>query len=160
MRDTKKSFLWIVSILTKHQIPFVILGGLAARTYGSPRPLNDIDIDIPVQYFKVILADIKPYIIYGPDHYVDARWDEQVITFNYEDQEIDIGGGDTVKICDARTGKWRNMHTDFENVERKEVFGEVVPVISREHLVEYKSMLDGDHQQIDIKAILKAINYQ
>jgi len=154
MRNTKKSFLWIVSILKRHQIPFVILGGLAARIYGSPRPLNDIDIDIPVKYFEVILKDIKPYIIYGPDHYIDAAWDEQVITLNYEGQEIDIGGGDTVKIYDAKTGEWRDMPTDFENVERKEVFGLVVPVISREHLVEYKSMLDGNHQQFDIKAIL------
>lgn len=154
MRDTKKSFLWIVNILEKHRVPFVIIGGLSARIYGSPRPLNDIDIDIPVKYFDVILEDIKPYIIYGPDHYVDARWDEQAITLNHEGQEIDLCGGDTIKIRDRRTGEWRNMPTDFIHVEKMEVFGVVVPVIKKENLVAYKSMLDGEHQQVDIKAIL------
>ncbi len=158
MKNTKKSLLWIVEILNKHNVPFVISGGFSAKIYGSLRPLNDIDIDIPVEYFKTILADIKPYITYGPDHYTDERWDLQLITLNHEGQEIDLSGGDTVRICDARTGQWHNMPTDFTNVEQKKVFGITVPVIPPKDLIDYKSMLAGDHQKIDIQAASQYLN--
>jgi hypothetical protein len=153
MRNTEKSFHWIVSILNKHQVPFVISGGFAAKIYGSPRALNDIDIDIPEKHFDLILKDIKPYIIYGPSHYLDERWDLQLITLNHKGQEIDLSSGDTLKICDARTGIWQDMPSDFENVEHKKVFGIMVPVIKRDDLINYKSMLSGEHQKIDIQAI-------
>jgi hypothetical protein len=151
-RDTKKTLHCISGLLRKHRVPFVISGGFSAKIYGSPRPLNDIDMDIPARYFDTILEDIRPYIIYGPDQYVDERWDLQLITLNHEGQEVDISGGDTVHICDARTGEWADVPADFENVEHKEVLGIVVPVVRPEDLISYKSMLAGDHQQIDIDA--------
>ena len=45
-RHTKEAFEWIISILRNHKIPFEIIGGFAARLYGSRRMLADIDIDI------------------------------------------------------------------------------------------------------------------
>lgn len=135
-------------------MPFVLTGGLAAKSYGSPRPLNDIDVDIHDADFNQILNDIRPYIIYGPARYIDERWDLLLVTLNHNGQEIDISGGDSLKICDARTGEWKSNHTDFSHVEHRNVLGQVVPVISRDDLVAYKSMLEGPHQKIDIQAAL------
>lgn len=152
MKNPEKTFQWIVGIFNKHSIPFVITGGLAGKSYGSPRPLNDIDIDIHNKDFGLILDDIRPYIVFGPAQYKDERWDLLLATLNYEGQELDISGGDTLKICDARTGEWKLSPTNFSNVEQREVFGITVPVISRDDLIAYKSMLQGEHQKVDIQA--------
>lgn len=153
MKNPEKTFQWIIGVLNKHSVPFVVTGGLAGKSYGSLRPLNDIDIDIHDKDFNLIMDDIKPHIVFGPDHYEDKRWDLLLATLNHEGQEIDISGGDTLKICDARTGEWKLNQTDFSNIERREIFGITVPVILRGDLIGYKSMLQGEHQQVDIQAI-------
>lgn len=153
MKNPEKTFVWIVSLLQARGVPFVVVGGLAAKSYGSPRPLNDIDIDIPDASFDIIRDAIGRYAVFGPARYRDERWDVLLATLNHEGQEIDISGGDSTKICDVRTREWIASPTDFSAVERREIFGIIVPVQTREHLVAYKSMLAGEHQQDDIRAI-------
>ena len=79
----ENAFKWIVLIFENKNIPFVVTGGFAAKIYGSPRPLNDIDIDIHDTDFSLIKDDILPYVIFGPDHYHDERWDLLLATLNY-----------------------------------------------------------------------------
>ena len=74
-RDTEAAFKWIVGLLQKYSIPFQISGGFAAKLYGSNRELADIDIGIPDSRFEDIYEEIKPYLIYGPEHYLDDEWD-------------------------------------------------------------------------------------
>jgi hypothetical protein len=152
LRDSEKTFRWITGILNRRGIPFVISGGLAAKSYGSPRPLNDIDIDVHDPDVAAIADEVKPYIIKSPGRYIDERWDCVLMTLNHEGQEIDICGGDTVRICDARTGEWVESPTNFDHTETRELFGVPVSVVSRQDLIAYKSMLAGDHQQVDIRA--------
>ncbi|MFH1261142.1 MAG: hypothetical protein ABIJ10_03590 [Candidatus Micrarchaeota archaeon] len=157
-KNPKKALLWIVGILKKHSVQFQISGGLAARVYGSQRPLNDIDIDIPEEKFEAILNDVKDYIIYEPSWYKDKVWDLYLMTLNYHGQEIDIGGAYKIKICDERTGKWHDFPADFSTVEMRVVFDISVPVISRKALIWYKNILavDGQpHQKEDIGVIKK-----
>ncbi len=153
MKDPQKTLNWIVDIFKKNNIPFVITGGLAAKSYGSPRELNDIDIDIHDKDLYLISEQVKPYIVFGPKKYKDERWDLLLLMLNHEGQDIDISGGDTLKICDARSGEWEVDTTDFSDVEKRDIFGIQVPVISKKRLIDYKSMLVGEHQKIDIKAI-------
>jgi len=153
MKNTEKAFKWIVGILEKHGILFQITGGLAARIYGSKRSLNDIDIDIPDSCFSRILKDVEKFIVYGPAHYIDERWDCKLMTLKFEEQEIDISGADSMKICDARTGEWKSMPTDFSRSVEKNIFGINVPVIPPEALVDYKQMLIGEHQKEDIASV-------
>lgn len=151
-RDTKKALKWIVDILNKHQVPFQISGGCAAKIYGSPRELNDIDINIPENYFEKILADVKPYIIFGPTQYKDKKWDLYLMTLNYLGQEIDIGG-QNAKISTKDRSQWVDFRTDFSKVVKKDFLGLEVPVIPKEDLISYKQMLDGEHQQVDIESV-------
>jgi hypothetical protein len=149
---TKSALIWITDILNKYQVPFQISGGFAAKMYGSPRPLNDIDIDIPKEKFEKILEDVKEYIVEGPEDYRDEKWDLYLMTLNYHGQEIDIGSAD-IKIYDSAAGVWIPFTTNFEKSVWKEVAGIKVPVMPKEELVFYKKYLDGDHQKVDIEAI-------
>lgn len=151
-QKTIDALVWITSILNKYEILFQISGGLAAKLYGSSRPLNDIDIDIPKECFEKILKDVKEYIIFGPADYKDKKWDLYLMTLNYNGQEIDIGSAD-IKIYDAKTDKWLSFTTNFESSVWKDVAGMKVPVMPKAELISYKRFLDGEHQKIDIKAI-------
>lgn len=154
--NAKKAFRWIINILKKHKIPFQITGGLAAHVYGSNRQLNDIDIEIPENRFNDILSDVKKYINFGPSQYVDERWNVFLLTLNYKDQKIDISSAFKVKICDARTKKWRNMPSNFKKRKYKLIFGENVPVVTKDDLIAYKNILKRKEDKQDIKAILKS----
>ena len=153
MKDTEKALLWIVSILNNKKIPFQISGGFAAKIYGSPRELNDIDIDILDENFPDIFEDVKQYIIYGPENYKDEKWDALLMTLNYEGQDIDITGATNGKISNKDRSAWLKYPCDFNKVTYKEVFEITVPVIQKEDLINYKRELDGEHQLIDIEAI-------
>ncbi|MFA4819678.1 MAG: hypothetical protein WC613_01830 [Candidatus Aenigmatarchaeota archaeon] len=153
MENTKEAFHWIIGVLKRYDVPFQITGGLAAKIYGSPRPLNDFDIDVPDERLREIVLDVRPYIVFGPAHHRDERWDILLMTLEYKGQEIDIDGGYGIKICDARTGKLVPVPTDFSHYEEREIFGLKVPVIPREDLIAYKRMLVGEHQQVDIQSV-------
>ncbi|MSR79086.1 MAG: MazG-related protein [Candidatus Taylorbacteria bacterium] len=151
-RDTKKALEWIVGVLRKHQVSFQISGGCAAKIYGSPRELNDIDIRIPEDCFEKIMADVKPFIIYGPEHYIDQKWDLYLVTLEHAGQEIDIGGGNA-KISTKNRDTWIDFPTDFSKAVMRTFLGLEVPVIPKKDLVAYKKLLDGDHQIIDIQSV-------
>ncbi len=155
MKNTEAAFRWIITLLHQHGIPFQISGGLAARAYGATRPLNDIDIDVPEDRFAELVPDVKKYITFGPARQVDERWDVFALVLEYERQEIDISGANTIRVCDARTQKWISLPADFSTAEVREIFGMKVPVMNRRELISYKQMLEGRHQQEDIDAALK-----
>ncbi len=141
VKNTEGAFKWIVGLLQKHSIPFQISGGLAARLYGSTRDLADIDIGIPDDRFDDLYRDVKQYIIYGPERYLDDEWDLKLMTLKYQGQEIDIAGRDNIKIFDKSNKIWTPAHRDLTISEDKEVYGIIVPVIPKESLIAYKSKI-------------------
>lgn len=56
----------------------------------------------------------------------------------YEGQQIDIAGGESVRLFDRNERIWKPDPTDFVNVETREIYGLVVPVVLKESLVRYK----------------------
>lgn len=149
----KNALVWITGILNSKEIPFQISGGLAAKIYGSPRPLNDIDIDISEGNFPDIYEEVRPYIIYGPDRYRDEKWDCYLMTLNYFGQEIDICGAKNTKITTKNRKSWIPLLSDLKDVSYENYLGIMVPVMPKKKLVDYKSQLDGDHQEVDINSI-------
>jgi len=149
---------WIINILEEHEIQYSISGGFAAHLYGSPRPINDIDLDIPEDDFDKIYGEVKDFIIFGPANYKDARWDLKLMTLNYHGQEIDISGAFEQKIHDDNQQKWLHDPTDFTDLNTIPFDGLDLKVITPENLLAYKKLLIGDHQAIDIKAVEKFIS--
>ena len=149
---TLRALHWIVSELDHRHIPYQISGGFAAKLYGSPRPLNDIDIDIPDDAFTEIEPVLRPYLSYGPARYADAKWDILLMTADYMGQEIDVSGGMSARMTAKCDREWLESPCDFSRTLRMPVEGVEVSVIHPADLATYKSHLNGEHQAFDVCA--------
>ncbi|MFZ3019950.1 MAG: hypothetical protein WA051_00265 [Minisyncoccia bacterium] len=149
---TIEALKFMVELFNKHNIPYRIGGGFAAKIYGSSRPLNDIDFGIPDKYFATIFPEISEYITYGPSRYIDGKWDCELITLKYHEQEIDISGTDTMKISNKNRTEWIKHNELSDDGLDICIQGVDVKVMHPRELMKYKMELDGDHQLIDIKA--------
>jgi ribosomal protein S18 acetylase RimI-like enzyme len=152
-KDTKAAFIWIIDILKKLNIPFQIAGGLAAIAHGASRPLEDIDIDIPEEYFPLVKDEVKNFIVYGPNQFKDETWDLMLMTLNYKGQLIDLSGAFYTKVYNKNTKKWQVFSTNFAKVDMKKCFDLDVPVISKDELLSYKKIIARPVDLIDIEQI-------
>lgn len=151
----KKALFWITDILEKHNIPFQIVGGLAVKAYGSPRPLVDIDIEIPEESFSKIQNEVSAYIIYGPAQLKEERWDLFLMTLNYEGQEVDISGAYTTKVYDILGKIWVTLNPDFSKIANLNLYGKILPIISKEQLIAYKKILLREVDVLDLQYLEK-----
>src|SRR6266702_7492002 len=76
---------WVVSLLTRYEIPYQICGGMAAKAYGVTRPLVDIDFYAALQespHFQEFLKEIHPYLIREWSPHLSASWDIIYLALN------------------------------------------------------------------------------
>lgn len=157
IKKTKEALKWIIDILKNHNILFQITGGLAARIYGSNRPLADIDIEISDNKIFEIQNEVKKYIIFGPRRYKDKEFDLLLMTLKYKGQEIDICGIDSQKLYNKKAGKWIRESINLDKIKKKKVHGVIIPVISLKNLINYKKILSRDVDIQDVKTLQKVI---
>jgi predicted nucleotidyltransferase len=153
MKQTEAAFHWVVDTLESLHIPFQVTGGLAARVYGSDRELADIDIDIPEECILTITEYAKPWVVYGPERYVNDTFDMVVMTIEKDGQEIDIAGFGSGKIFQKSTGMWIPDKVHLIHAERMIVFGREVPVIAKHDLIAYKQSIAREVDIEDIRQI-------
>jgi hypothetical protein len=151
MKDTEGAFKWIISIINSKKILYQITGGFAARLYGSQRELADIDIEIPDGDFEKIIPEVKEFIVYGPDQYVDENWNLKLMTLDNKGQLIDICG--KAKIFDQNTQNWVDEEVDFAESVDFVVYDMNVKVVSKHDLLAYKSKLLWEVDRQDIEAL-------
>ncbi len=152
MKNTEKAFLWIIEILEENNIPFKISGGFAARAYGVNRELADIDIEVNDKDILLISDKVKTCITHGPYRYKDDNWDLELMTLQYEGQEIDITGIGA-RIFNKENGVWNNSSTDLNNYELIEIYGKKVPVEKIDSLIAYKTKLSREVDVEDIRQL-------
>ena len=152
---TIETLRWMTRTLDALSIPYQISGGFAAKLYGSPRPLNDIDFDIPDDAFPLIEPHLRPHLVYGPDRYIDEKWDILLMTADYAGQEIDVSGGTTGRMTSKGDVAWMESPSDFESTIRMTLEDMSLQVIPPRALAAYKWHLNGDHQRADIEAALR-----
>lgn len=150
-RNTEEALRWIVALFHKHQIPFQISGGFAARLYGSNRELNDIDIGIPDDCFEKLYPDVKEYVVFGPEHYKSEKWNLKLMALRYKNQKIDIAGRNTISFFSEKEQKWIPAHRDLTEATFMEVYGLTVPVIPKDKLIAYKKRLGREVDLLDIE---------
>lgn len=146
---------WIIGILDKHNVKYTLSGGFGAQFYGSTRPLNDIDFDIPEDDFDVILDDVKEYVTIGPMHYKDDQWDIKFIRLDYHGVGIDFGGACDARLYDAEKKEWVHFPVDFSKRREFEVNGLKICVMDPYELIAYKKVLSRDCDKKDVAAMEK-----
>ncbi|WMS44788.1 hypothetical protein RDV64_10560 [Acuticoccus sp. MNP-M23] len=146
---------WIDHKLRAHDLPYQIVGGLAAIAHGASRPLHDIDLYAPLRTEAAagFLADIAQHVVWGPEAVVDGPWDIFYMKLVHGGQKIEIGDSAHPKIRDAASGEWVCQHIDFAASVQKDVFGCTVPVMPAAQLIAYKTMLDREVDRQDISEI-------
>ncbi|MEJ2622514.1 MAG: hypothetical protein P8163_20380 [Candidatus Thiodiazotropha sp.] len=154
-QDHIKALQWIVNLLRSHDIPFLVCGGLATIGYGAKRDLNDIDLFVPTEHFRRVVALGKTHISKPAQHYCEAAegWDLEYVQFIYSGVKIEVGNPDSAKILDHASGRWVDLQLDFSSVEITQVFGIELPLIKQEELTAYKSKLARAVDQQDIRAM-------
>jgi hypothetical protein len=147
---TGEAFRWVVDLLDRTAIPYLIVGGLAARAYGSTRALADIDMYIPGDRFTDLVAEISEYVTFGPERVVTEHWDIVFVAMEFAGQRFEFGDADKCKIFDSTRRLWIEQDIDLSKFELMELFGSAVHVMKRERLIEYKNLLGRD---VDLKDI-------
>lgn len=157
---TLEALKWLVGILDENEVPYRIGGGAAAYIYGSGRYINDIDVSLSGQYFERLVPAVEKYIVTGPKHYLNEKWDCTTLSLEYNGQDIDLTDSDTLLMRDKANSKWIENKTIYKKHKDmvKEVNGVKVSLMHPRVLVEYKKELSGEHQQHDIDFLERYIN--
>ena len=158
MKDSSAALKWIVTELRERNIPFALVGGIAANAYGTTRPLNDIDIDIPEKFLDALSRELGEFKTFGPERSISDCFDCQLLGFSYQGQEIELSGAEGLLIKDTSISKWVSWPTDLSKIEQCTVLGLTVPVMAREQLIAYKRLAGRETDLIDVYQLEKGYN--
>ena len=149
------AFKWIIDTLHSLDISYQVVGGLAAKFYGSTRPLHDIDFYVPHESFSKLEQELKEHIVFGPKLHQDENWDLVFMKLNYKNQLIEFGDADNTKYFNSDSQRWVKEKIDFAEPNVIEFEGIEVNVMPRQKLIQYKQRLNRKVDQIDIREIQK-----
>jgi len=144
------AYRWIHHLLVDNEIPFQIVGGFAASLYGGSRPVADIDLYIPKANGGIVSTLVGSYVSKPLKHYVEAGWDLEYLQLIYQEQKIEIGLTPGTKILSS-TGEWVDLEVDFNQSTIIQDRGLHIPVMPREQLICYKSILNREVDVLDIQ---------
>ena len=145
---------WIVDVLRCADVPYQVVGGLAARAYGARRPLVDLDFYVPTSRLVAVAAVTQTYVTRPPSHHRDEDWDLTFMKLEYEGQPIELGGADGARYFDRQAGLWREAGIRFDTSVEATIFGIRIPVMPLDQLIEYKLRLDRDVDRQDVAEIV------
>ena len=156
MSGDRQALGWIVEVLRRTDVPFQVVGGLAARAYGAKRPLSDLDFYVPTSRLEDVADVTAAYVSRLPSHYKDACWDLTFMKLDYDGRAIELGGAGGARYFDRKAGLWREAGICFDFSVERTIFGIRVPVMPRDQLIEYKQRLDRDVDRQDVAEMLGA----
>ena len=96
---------------------------------------------------------MQPYITNGPARFKGNKWDLLLMTLNYQGQEIDLSGSDSISIFNEQTNAWVKLTENLAEATIKNIFEMSLPVIPIQSLIYYKKILSRDVDLIDIEQI-------
>lgn len=148
---------WIVTILDAQEVPYQVVGGLAAHAHGGSRPLNDIDLYAPLAGRHGLLQSLAPRTVWGPERFRDEAWDLVFMKLDFNGVRIEIGdSAPAPRYFDRQRSRWADQVIDFDASERISVFDVCVSVMPLQELLGYKAALGREVDLIDIKELTGA----
>jgi hypothetical protein len=144
---------WIAGLLRDRNIPFLVCGGLAARAYGSDRDLNDIDLFVPGKHFAAVVQAGREFVCKAAEHRQEAGWDLTYVQFLYEGVKVEVGCAEDVRLFDADKQAWVSLQIDFSRYQTMHFLGLELPIMLKDDLVQYKSVLSRTVDVQDVRAI-------
>lgn len=151
------ALLWIKNILVKEDIPYQVVGGLAARAYGATRAINDIDMYIPFERAEDLLVHVKDFISKPFKHYEEELWDVHYFQLKYKDQKIEIGLSPGAKYFDSKNNEWVEQNIVFSSSHPRKIFDIDILVMPRQELIDYKLRLGREVDLIDAAQMEAAV---
>ena len=140
--------------MERHCVPYVVVGGLAARAYGAIRPVVDIDLYAPFDLAGAALGEMQPNVIWGPQRYADDHWDLTFLKADFRGRRVELGDSSNApRFFDARAGRWVSQHIDYGASVRVELFGVRTAVMPKQELVSYKLALGRRVDLVDVGQI-------
>jgi hypothetical protein len=150
----KAALYWILDLLEKKQIDYLITGGLAANAYGSLRPLADIDLYVPDKNMAELEQSAKPYVISPIHNRRSAFWDIIYMVLSYQEQKIEIVSSHDLNMLDTTRLVWIKQSVDFSRYQWKVIFERKARIMERKDLIAYKRMINRDVDRLDIQNML------
>lgn len=144
---------WIAGRLRELEVPFQVVGGLAALAHGASRELNDIDLYVPEGALERLLPELREHHSHGPVRYRDDRWDCYFMEVRYAGEEIELAEAPRPRYRRGPDRPWREADVDFGASVRRDIFGVEVPVMPAEALVAYKRHLGRPVDRQDVRSL-------
>lgn len=152
--DLSDALRWISDLLNELDVPFQVVGGLAAMVYGASRPLVDIDMYVPDAALHRIAMRARPYLEQPPYHHVDSHWDLTFMKLRRSGWIIELAGADSAKVWNSRTKSWKPANIRFEAGRLHHINGVALRIMPKGQLVEYKRDLGRDVDKRDLSELL------
>jgi hypothetical protein len=153
MSSPARALAWIVELLRDLDVPFQVVGGLAARAYGADRPLVDLDFYVPTNRLGDVAASASPHLVRAPAHHADDDWDIIFMALEHNGCRIELGGADDARYFDRRADRWVDVDIDYDAAVEREVCGLTLPIMPLDELIAYKRALDRAVDRQDLAQI-------
>lgn len=147
----RDALAWIRQILDTAEVPYQIVGGMAAWLHGGTRPIHDIDMYIPADKGAVVYSLVREFVSKPLKRYQEAEWDIEYFQLLYNGQKIEIGVSPGAKFLNRATGEWIEQTIDFNRSDTLNFEGYDVLVMLKEELIRYKTILNREVDRIDIE---------
>lgn len=142
---------WIVDVLAKSQVPYQLVGGLAAHAYGAKRDLVDIDFYIDGAGFAAIMPLVQEQHVFGPIRHRDAIWDLVYMQLLYGQWQIELAAAESARFYDSEGRVWVDANIDFRAAEMCDLYGVTIAVMPKNKLADYKLRLGREVDLLDIE---------
>lgn len=157
---------FILAKLKFYQINYVITGGFACYVYGVPRDLTDLDLDIDISKddprFPALYEELKDFITFPLQNFVDANYDNYNFEATYENIILDFCPMPDLKIFDPAQEAYVPFYKDgFPAHEVVEFKGIPLNLLAKNLIIENKEMLtfQRESDKRDIRELKKMLSY-